>query len=344
MEAQDENNSMPAKGGRARAEALSKEERRAIAKEAALARWNRDLPRSEYPGEIVINGRHITCAVLETGKRLITQESFLDAIGRARKAKAGTGSFSEVDRMPPFLSAENLNPFISDELRQSTTPIFFRNYKGIRAAGYDAMLLPMVCEVYLKLRDGSLKDTGKLPASQKHIIESCDLLMRGLARVGIIALIDEATGYQEQRARDELSKILEAYITEELRPWIKTFPNEFFKQIYRLHGWEYKPGSTRRPSYVGHFINRYVYEPLPPGVLPTLRELNPRTDKGYRKHKHFQFLTADTGNTHLDRQITAITMIMKVSDNRPDYEENFDKAFAKEYQPKLPLVVNTAKK
>ena len=166
---------IPAKGGKARAEALTKEERRSIAREAAMARWNRDLPRSQYPGEIVINGRNIACAVLETGKRLITQETFLDAIGRAKKAKAGTGSFTKVDGMPPFLFAENLKPFISDELRESTTPIFFRNHKGIRAAGYDAMLLPMVCEVYLKLRDASLQETGKVPAAQKHIIESCDL-------------------------------------------------------------------------------------------------------------------------------------------------------------------------
>jgi hypothetical protein len=72
-----------------------------------------------------------------------------------------------------------------------------------------------------------------------------------------------------------------------------------------------------------------------------LRELNPKTDKGYRRYEHFQLLTANTGNVHLDRQITATTMIMKVSDSKPDFEDNFDKAFAKEYQRKLPLVVNT---
>ena len=344
MEAQNPNSSIPAKGGKARAASLSKEERQEIARQAALRRWGRDLPKATHTGEIIINERRIACAVLENGKRLLTQETFLSAIGRARKAKAGTGSFSTVDGMPPFLSAENLKPFISDDLRQSTTPIFFINPKGGRAAGYDAMLLPMVCEVYLELRDASLKDTGKLPASQKHIIESCDVLMRGLAHIGIIALVDEATGYQEQRAKDELSKILEAYIAEELRPWIRTFPTEFFKQIYRLHEWPYMPGSSKRPSYVGQLINRYIYEQLPPPVLPTLRELNPRTEKGYRKHKHFQFLTADTGNMHLDRQITALTMIMKVSDNLKDFEDNFEKAFAKEYQQRLPLVVNTDRK
>lgn len=332
--------SIQSKGGEARAESLAPEKRSEIATLAANARWSKNLPKATHTGVIVIAGRPLSCAVLETGKRLLTQETFLTAIGRAGKAKGKTGSFV-VDGMPPFLAAENLIPFISDDLRQSTTPIFCRNEKGIRLAGYDAMLLPMVCEVYLKLRDYNRNGGKRVPANQKHIIEACDLLMRGLARVGIIALVDEATGYQEQRAKDELSKILEAYIVEELRPWIKTFPDEFFKQVYRLHGWPYRPGSAKRPSYVGQLINKYIYEQLPPPVLPELRKLNPVTESGYRRHKHFQHLSADTGNVHLDRQITATTTIMKVSDDRSDFEENFAKAFAKTYQHRLPLVVNT---
>jgi len=282
-----EEKSIQALGGEARAESLTPSARSDIARRAASARWAKDLPKATHTGQIVIAGRSLNCAVLETGKRLLTQETFLTAIGRAGKAKGKTGSFV-VDGLPPFLAAENLVPFISDDLRESTTPIFCRNEKGIRLAGYDAILLPMVCEVYLKLRDHYRNQGKKVPANQKHIVEACDLLMRGLARVGIIALVDEATGYQEQRAKDELSKILEAYIVEELRPWIKTFPDEFFKQVYRLHGWPYRPGSAKRPLYVGQLINKYIYEQLPPPVLPELRKLNPVTEAGYRRHKHFQ--------------------------------------------------------
>lgn len=339
-----EEKSIQSRGGEARAEALAPSKRSEIAKQAANARWSKELPRATHTGQIMIAGRSLNCAVLETGKRLLTQETFLTAIGRAGKAKGRTGSFIVVDGLPPFLAAENLRPFISDDLRQSTTPIFCRNEKGVRLAGYDAMLLPMVCEVYLKLRDHFRRQGKDVPANQKHIVEACDLLMRGLARVGIIALVDEATGYQEQRAKDELSQILQAYIVEELRPWIKTFPDEFFKQIYRLHGWPYRPGSAKRPSYVGQLINKYIYEQLPPPVLPELRKLNPVTERGYRRHKHFQYLTADTGNIHLDRQITAVTTILKVSDDRKDFENNFAKAFAKTYQHQLPLVVNVGGK
>lgn len=330
-----------ARGGLARAQALSQEERQEIAREAARSRWDRELPRATHVGEIIIADRKIACAVLSTIKRVLTQQTFLTAIGRAAKAKAGTGSTRMVDGLPPFLAADNLKSFISDELRQSTTPIIYRTLTGGKAFGYDAILLPMVCEVYLQARDYEHTNGKKIVLpNQEHIVRACDLLMRGLARVGIIALVDQATGFQEQQAKDELSKILEAYIAPELMPWTRMFPDEFFRQIYRLQSWPYSPGSAKRTPYVGKLINKYVYEQLPPGVLNELRKLNPVTERGYRRHKHFQFLTADTGNVHLDRQITAVTTIMRISDNKEQFEENFDKAFPKPFQQgRLPLVV-----
>ncbi len=324
------------KGGQSRAAKLTKEQRRDIAREAAETRWGSVVPKAAYTGELKIAGRTIGCAVLENGKRLLTQETFLKAIGRAAKAKAGTGSMSLVDGLPPFLAAANLKEFITPELKESTNPIVFRVPKrGGRAFGYDAMLLPMVCEVYLKARDAK-----KITKTQEHIVAACDLLVRGLSHVGIIALVDEATGYQEVRARDELTKILEAYIAKELMPWTRKFPDEFFEQVYRLQDWPFKPGVAQRTPYVGKLINKYVYEQLPPGVLDELRRLNPVTDKGYRRHKHFQFLTADTGNPHLDRQISAVTLLMRISDDKNHFLTNFEKAFPKNgRQLRLPLEV-----
>lgn len=323
------------KGGENRAKNLSSEDRSEIARQAAEARWGNAIPKATHIGRIAISDREITCAVLENGERVLTQETFLTAIGRAAKAKAGTGSTSMVDGLPPFLSAENLKPFIDDELRQSTTPIVFRTITGGRAFGYKAILLPMVCEAYLKARDA-----GTAHPSQEKVVQVCDILMRGLARVGIIALVDEATGYQEQRAKDELSKILEAYIAPELMPWTKMFSDEFFRQVYRIHDWEYKPGCAKRPGYVGHFINNYIYAQLPPGVLEELKKLNPVTEKGYRKHRHFQLLSENTGNPHLDKQISSVTMLMRISDSKDDFKRNFEKAFLNIEQERLPLVID----
>src|SRR5205814_1919222 len=161
------------------------------------------------------------------------------------------------------------------------------------AYGYEATLLPRICEAIL-----DADKAGTLRANQKHLAEAAQLLIRGFAHVGIIALVDEATGYQDERPADELRRILEAYISEELRPWVKRFPNEFFKQIYRLHGWEYREGNHKHPQYVGRLINILIYDPLPPGVLTELQARNPTNERGRRRWKHHQLLTEDIGDPH----------------------------------------------
>jgi hypothetical protein len=162
--------------------------------------------------------------------------------------------------------------------------------------------------------------------------------MSGLARVGIIALVDEATGYQEVRARDELQAILDLYVRPEFRSWVRMFPDDFFEQVFRLNGWEFKPGNTKRNPQTGKLINRYIYDQLPPGVHDELRRRNPRTEKGYRRHKHHQYLTADTGNVHLDRQVATVTTLMRIAKDKREFEELFERAFPPP-QPKLPLVI-----
>lgn len=150
---------------------------------------------------------------------------------------------------------------------------------------------------------------------------------RSLAKVGIIALVDEATGYQDVRARDELQRLLSAYVLEAFRPWVQMFPDEFFREIYRLYGWDYKPGNSKRPGYVGRFINTYIYEQLPDGVVEELRRVNPVGGSGYRARKHHQHLTADTGNQHLDRQILTVTTLMQVSDDVDGFKQLFERRF-----------------
>lgn len=329
-----------AKGGVARADNLPSLRRSEIAREAAEARWSTDMPQALVEGEIEFSGRNIACAVLDTKLRVLTQETFLTTLGRAGKAKGGQGSerMMRVGGLPPFLAAENLIPFISDELRMTATPVVFRTKRGNRAYGYDARLLPLVCEVYLLARDEHLRamkeaqerrEHGEdieaksiLLPSQERIVQTCDMLMRSMAKEHIVALVDRATGYTDQEVRDEITKILQQYIAPHLMPWTLRFPDEFFKQVYRIHGWPYVPGNRKMPQYVGKFINKYVYEALPPGVLEKLQELNPVTEKGHRSIQNHRFLT-DTGNVHLDRQVTSTTTILALSEDKEQFKEQF---------------------
>lgn len=311
-----------AKGGKARAESMTPERRREVAIKAAAAKKELALlPRATHgspDNPLKLGEAELTCYVLEDGSRLITQEGFLSALGRARKAKGGHGASIEggVDKLPSFMSANNLKPFISQELMESTTPVVFRTPSGSKAYGYRAELLPKVCNVYLQARDAK-----KVLPSQAHMIKAADILMRGLAEVGIIALVDEATGYQKDRARDALAKILEAYVAKELQPWVKTFPLDYYEQMCRLRGLPFPAEGNTYPSYFGTLTNNIVYDRLAPGLRKELKQQAAKDEKKGRLH---QRLTAGIGHPKLREHLASVVTVMKLSKDYPDFEGKLD--------------------
>ncbi len=312
------------KAARARADSLTPERRAEISRNAALARWDGDLPIATHEGDFKLGDSVISCAVLPNGQRVITQATFLRALGRSRSPKAGTGVLSTVDGTPFFLQAEALKPFISEDLLMSTTPVFYRTLGGGRGVGYDARVLPQVAEVYLRFRDAALEEQGAIPARYQRMISAADVLIRSLANVGIIALVDEATGFQRDRAQDALARILEDFIAKELRPWVHTFPEDFYAQLFRLRGKTYPRDSVQRPKYFGHLTNDIVYKRLAPGVLDELRKVTPRKQDGRLKHHLHRRLKEDTGDPRLREHLASVVTIMKLSTNYQDFMQKLD--------------------
>lgn len=316
------------KAALARAKSLTAEQRSQIAKKAAGKRWAaaKDLPRAEYGSRerpIRIGDLEIACYVLNDGRRVLTQEGMLIAMGRAAKAKGGQGVRTAVDGLPPFIAATNLKPLIPLEISQSTTPIEFITDAGVIAFGYPAELLPEVCRLYLRARDEKV-----LLSSQKHIAIRADMLVRALAATGIVALIDEATGFQEVRAKNALQEYLERFIRKELAAWVQRFPEEFFKELYRLKKWPWT-GSSRRPGVVGRYIKDLVYERLGPGVLEELERVNPTDGHGRRRSKHHQWLSDDLGIPGLSQHMHALIGFMRAEDDWHQFRTRFNRAFPK---------------
>lgn len=314
------------KGGVARAKAMAPEERKASAQKAAQARWS--VPKATHVGELKIGSLALPCAVLEDGRRVISERGMSDALGRARHGGQFKKKHESDDgvKLPVFLIGSALKPYISLELMMAlSNPIIFRSSQGGRPAhGIEATLLPDICEVWLKARAA-----GALSERQQVIAGNAEVLVRALAKTGIIALVDEVTGYQYDRARDELQIILKAYISEKLMPWTQKFPTDFFQGVYKIYNWEFAEGKAQHPSVIGHFINRYIYKALPPGVLEELQNKNPVTETGRRRHKHFQFLTQDTGHPELDRQILRVTTLLQISADKDDFKAHFKRACPK---------------
>jgi hypothetical protein len=167
-----------------------------------------------------------------------------------------------------------------------------------------------------------------------HIAEQCELLLRGFARVGIIALVDEATGYQYDRARDALEQILDAFINDNLGKRAKRFSDDFYHEIFRLRGVDW-PREKNPPSCVGHLTNDIVYGRLAPGLVKELKEKSPKTPRGNRKNKLHQWLTDDIGHPKLQEHLSALRALMKSCDDWEDFYKRLNKALPA--YPDVPL-------
>jgi hypothetical protein len=321
--------SKKAKGGFARAAAMTAEERKAIARKAAEARWTAHLPEAYYEGDFDLASAQLSCAVLEDERRIITQAGFLRALGRARSPKAGTGVLTTADEVPFFLQAETLQPFLDGEILDVVRPVFYRTRSGGKGVGYNALALKRVAELYLRYRDHCLETTGSVPARYSKMIKAADLIIRGLAEVGIIALVDEATGYQDVRARNALQALLDQYLRKELAAWAKRFPDEFYKEIFRLRGWPWKGRQVNPPQVVARYTTDFIYDRLAPGITEELQQRMPKTDSGARKGRLHQLLSDDIGHPALAQHLHAVMALMRASSDWDSFKLMLDRALPK---------------
>jgi len=260
----------------------------------------------------------IPCYVLDNGMRVFSGRGIQKAIGYDSKSGQWMNSFCKMDGVSSYLCAGDNS--ISERLSK---PIKFkRNNAGgsqSTANGYEVTLLVDICSAIIDANRAGVFDNDV-------IVRNADIIIRSVAKVGIIALVDEATGYQYERENDELQKILKAYISEELLPWQKRFPDIFYKELFRLNGWDYTVnGIKKRPGIIGKWTNTFIYEELPNGVLEELKKKTPKSESGNRTNRYHQLLTTDIGEPNLEKQINKVVTLFQVSDNMKQFCDNFKK-------------------
>jgi hypothetical protein len=301
------------------------------ARKGAAARWAGEVKlathgSSDHP--LKIGDIEIPCYVLEDETRVLSQRGMQTGIGMSPSG----GSKAGEQRLVSFLASlaektidnSELSARIQAVAEKVRNPIRFRGPGNSLAFGYEGTILAELCDVILAARI-----SGALQHQQQHLADRAELLVRGFARVGIIALIDEATGYQQDRARNALAKILEAFIDKELQPWVQTFPNDFYQEMFRLRGLDFPNDSVKRPQYFGVLTNDIVYKRLAPGVLDELRRVTPKGDDGRRKHRFFQRLTSNIGYPKLREHLGSVVTIMKLSNDWHDFKDKLNRLHPK---------------
>lgn len=290
-----------------------------------------DILKATHEGEFKLGELKLKVAVLSNEQRIINQSTVFQAFGRPIRGSRDIKNDGDQSsgKLPGLIDANNLKPFISEDLEQVIIPIKYLDKSGRQIQGYDSTILAHICEVYLDA-DKAIKKNGTsvLTAKQKPNAVASERLSRVLMRISLIALIDEATGFQDVRMKDALEKIADQMLLASAKKYEVTYPLELYKQWFRLNDWEWKPeNAQKRPGVIGTWTNKYIYERMADGLLAKLETRNPKNEKGYRQHKHFEFLTEDIGEPKLREFFGGLIALARASSSWKRYIELVERAY-----------------
>ncbi len=261
--------------------------------------------KAEYGSDktpLKLGETEVPCYVLEDGTRVLSGRAIQKAIGYEG---------SSGDWLKKFVNTRAISAAIKPEIVAGLSePIRFMRVDAGGSQpityGYEATKLIDLCDAILDLnKAGVLKENQRIYAAQAEII------IRAVAKVGIIALVDEVTGYEKAKEKDALQLFLQKFLEDEKGKWVRTFQPEIFEAIFRMKGWTWKQATTKKPSVVGHYINNYVYSRLAPNILEELRLRNPKDEKGNRKGKYPQWINPEFGHPKLKEHLAVLTAFAK---------------------------------
>jgi hypothetical protein len=264
-----------------------------------------------FQGEIEIGEVKMACHVLNDGRRVIAQREMVRVLSPGRDSG---GLQAYVDTIP--LKNNGLS-LVANFVKFQVPATQFEAY------GYQATFLVDICSAYLEARAGT-KENGYKPLlkrNQMHLARRAEIVMRACAKVGIEALIDEATGYDKFKKNREYQIKLQAFVAEDMQDWVRTFPDEFWIELARLEGVHYSP--RHRPLRWGKYVMAFVYDAIDKDVGNKLREINPAPGKG---HNHHQWLEA-YGKDRLHQQLWQVVTVMKLCKDMDEFRTKFAHVF-----------------
>lgn len=270
-----------------------------------------NAPEARWPGLLPVADDEVPCYVLEDGRRVITRTGALNFL-TGGKGGGNLESYLRIRPLEPFLPSDLEEQFIDISIPQVVN-------KNVQAMSASAFI--DICRAYQRARD-----TGALTSeSQTAIAMRASMLLAAFAKTGIEAAIDEATGYQYERASDALRTKLKLFLEEEMRPWEKTFPDELWIQFGRLTRW--KGPIHERPKYWGKLVMELVYGYLDNDVAEWLKAHAPEPRSGRNYH---QWLSGQYGLRRLTEHIWMLIGLASACQDMRELRDRMAQKFGRE--------------
>jgi hypothetical protein len=318
-------------GGKARAEKLPASVRKVQARRAAKARWeavranakqlqdpNR-IPEALVEGILEIGSVEIECYVLDSMKRVISKRGMAKALGM----RSGGGNV-----FMRAMQRKGLGSEITEELRSKLdNPLLFKTLTSDLGHGFDATILIDICNTII---DAAKAD--KLGPGQERLALQAETIVRASAKLGIVALVDDATGFIADKRREQYKELFREFIRDEIKLYDEAqFPDQLFDVIYKIYGLPRKGEPNKHPQFFGRFIRKYIYEPLASSngaILEMLDEKNPVVYvNGGRRYKLYNYLSEVVGMPALKAQLWQVIGIGNSVKGKSQFERSFYTAF-----------------
>jgi hypothetical protein len=318
------------KGGAARMRKLSKTERAALASKAAKARWkkvpgenaskpydpivlsteNTALPVAKWPGVLLIGDIEIPVYVLDDRRRMVSRT------GATTVLTIGKGG----GNLESYIQVKALEKYMPQNLPDRMIDFVIPEVTNKSVKGMTAETFLEICGAYVRAwQEGKLESDAQIAIAKRAA-----MFLTACSKVGLIALIDEATGYQYRRAEEELQLKLRLFLLEEMRKWERTFPNDLWEQFGRLTKW--KGAVHQRPKYWGKLVMELIYEYLDPDVAQWLRENAPAPKHGQNYH---QWLTSQFGLKKLIEHIWKVIGVASTCENMDELQYKMEQLYGK---------------
>jgi hypothetical protein len=269
------------------------------------------MPKAEWAGILSIGDTELPCYVLSDGRRVISRRGATTSL--SGRSSGNLESYIRVGALRGYLPPDFSEQMIEFELEGVTN----RTVMGITAESFAD-----ICTAYAKaMRDGALQSER-----QREIAARAGIFLAAAVKVGLTALIDEATGYQYERAEDALRLKLKVFLEDEMRKWEKTFPDQLWTEFGRLTNWR---GSTnsQRPKYWGKLVMELVYDYLDPDVAHWLKENAPKPRHGQNYH---QWLSSQYGLRRLTEHLWMVIGMAAACQSMPELRQKMAERFGKQ--------------
>lgn len=270
----------------------------------------RQTPTAEWAGVLPIGDNELPCYVLNDGRRVISRTGATTSLTGRRGGDLE--SYISVGPLQGYLPPDFADHMIEFTLQGVTN----KTVRGVTAESFCDL-----CTAYVKaLEDGALQSDR-----QREIAAHAGMFLAAAAKVGLLALIDEATGYQYDRAEDALRFKLKIFLEDDMRKWEKTFPDQLWTEFGRLTG---RRGATnsQRPRYWGKLVMELVYGYLDPDVAQWLKDNAPKPKHGQNYH---QWLSSQYGLKKLTEHLWMLIGMAAACQSMPELRQKMGERFGR---------------